>query len=99
MQPQIRSCCFPARRGAYALRMRGNDQAFEAAPAPSQSEEPQGVEHGVDARLSDGMQDHAEETARAGEIALPQLVPARTGQRREDHFGDFLALLQPPCYG
>jgi len=40
MQAQIRSRCFPARRGANAFRMRGNDQAFEPSPAPAHPEQP-----------------------------------------------------------
>ena len=99
MQPQIRSCRFPARRGANSLRMCGNDQAFEAAPAPSQLEQPQAVQHGIDPRFGDRMQDDAEQAAGPGEIPFPQVVPARAGQRREDHFGDFRALPQPLCDG
>src|SRR5437660_1437966 len=87
MQPQIWSRRFPTRRGANSLRMGGNDQAFEAAPAPAQLEQPQTVQHGIDPRFGDGMQDDAEQAASSGEIALPQIMTARAGQRREDHFG------------
>src|SRR5208283_3279182 len=95
MQSQAGTGGFPARRAAAAFRIRRDDEALEAAPADAQPEQPQAVEHGVDTRLGDGLEDHAEQPAGAAEIPLPERVAARTLQRREDDLVDLGPVAQP----
>ena len=76
-EAQARPAGIPLRGGLHALRIDRDDQALEPAPAPAHAEEAHAVEHRVDARLRDRLEHDGEQSRRADEIALPQLVPAR----------------------
>ncbi len=90
----VRTFGRPARRAAHGVVDR-QDQALEAAPADAQLEPGQPVQHRIDPRLRHGLQNHAEQPAGAGEIALPQLVSSRARQGRIDDLGDLLPVAQP----
>ena len=94
-KPQARPARVPRRGRLHALRIDRDDEALEAAPAPAHAEEAHAIEHRVDARLRDRLQHDGEQPGGADEVALPELVAARAGQRRIDHLAHFGPRRQP----
>lgn len=66
--------------GAQLGRVGGDDEAFEAAPAGADLEIAVGVNHTGDSGFVACVQHDAEQTARAGEVALPDGVSGFVGK-------------------
>ena len=99
MEAQGRAFRRPARRGAAAFGVGRQDQALIAAPAGADAEQVERVDHRVDRRLGRRLEDHAEQSAGAEKVALPQRVARVFRQSRVEHARDFRPGLQPARHG
>src|SRR5258708_29687992 len=79
MDAQGRAGLAPGLGGAQLLRVARDDQALEAAPGIAHAEELHAVEHGFDRRRGAGLEDEAEESRGAAEIAFPDLMAGMAG--------------------
>ena len=74
MEPQGRTTGRPFGRGAIAVAVERNDEAFKAAPRKPHAEQLDRVEQGIDSLLRRRLQHNAEQAGRAGKIPFPDRV-------------------------
>src|SRR5438270_6701076 len=75
----------PRRCRPIMARIQRDEETLEATEARTHAEQFQGVQHPLEVRLRRLMQLDAEQTARAAEIAPPERVAGRVGERGIEH--------------
>src|SRR5207245_3128486 len=96
VDPEARPLVRPLRCRARLAWIEGHDQALEPAPGRADSVEFQTVDHRAERALGDALlEHHAEQTAGAGKISLPDRVSRVSGERRVQYAFD-LGLASDP---
>src|SRR5438477_2650617 len=85
----------PTRCRPIMTRIQRDEETLEATEARTHAEQFQGVQHPLEVRLRRLMQLDAEQTARAAEIAPPERVAGRVGERGIEHALHLPTRLQP----
>ena len=95
-EPQRRAARAGAgHHGAIGVRRDGQREAFEAAPAIAVAEQAQRSGHACRGRRIIARQCKGEQSAPAGEVALPQGMAGVGGKQRAEHLRDLRLGLQP----
>src|SRR5438477_599144 len=95
VQANQRSVMRPTRCRPMMTRIQRDEETLETAEARAHAEQFQGVQHSLEVRPRGLVQLDAEQTTRTGEIAPPECVAGRVGERGIEHALHLPTGLQP----